>query len=57
VQERARREIELRDVLAVGRQNVHDGLAVAGLRYARPVYRMLLARRWQRLGRRYFAPA
>jgi hypothetical protein len=54
VQERARLEIRASDVVAVGRQDLRDGLAVAVLRYARPVYHALLTRRWQRLGRRYF---
>jgi hypothetical protein len=57
VQERARLEIDLRDVVEVCRENLHDGAAVAVLRYARPVYRVLLTRRWQRLGRSYFAAA
>jgi hypothetical protein len=57
VQEQARLEIGLRDIVAVGQQSLRDGVVVAVLRYSRPLYQALLARRWQRLGRTYFAGA
>jgi glycosyltransferase involved in cell wall biosynthesis len=57
VQERARRGIELLDVVAVARHSLPQGLAVATLRYCGPLYQVLLRRRWQRLGRKYFAAA
>jgi hypothetical protein len=57
VQETARREITPADVIAVARCNIRDGAAVAALRYARPLYQVLLTRRWKALGSRYLATA
>lgn len=54
IQERARREIGLRDVLSVSRFDPPAGAAVAVLRYAEPVYRRLLRRRWRRLAHDYY---
>ncbi|MGS0683816.1 glycosyltransferase family 2 protein [Nakamurella sp. GG22] len=55
VQQQARDAITLPDVLAVARVNPRDGASVAVLRYLPPLYRTLLARRWRRIGHRYFA--
>lgn len=55
IQQRARDAIDLLDVLAVTRVNPREGASVAVLRYLPPAYRALLARRWRRIGPKYFA--
>jgi glycosyltransferase involved in cell wall biosynthesis len=57
IQEKARREITMPDVIAVAGCNIRDGVAVATLRYARPLYQVLLTRRWKALGSRHPATA
>lgn len=57
IQQQARQEIGLRDVLSVARLDPAAGAAVAVLRYSEPTYRRLLGRRWRRLAADYYAPA